>query len=103
MRLTDFQRKSIKDSVTEELGENANVYLFGSRIDDAQRGGDIDLMVEVSGNVTDIVRKKQKIIGSIQRKIGEQKIDLIITFQNEYNEDDLPLVIKNARREGVLL
>jgi len=42
MRLSKYYRDSIH-SVFEE-GE---IYLFGSRIDDAKKGGDIDLYIEV--------------------------------------------------------
>ena len=103
MRITDFQKNAILESVTEELGEEARVFLFGSRVDDSERGGDIDLLVESPERVKDSVRKKLKILSSIQRKIGEQKIDLIITYPGEFNEENMPLIISNARREGILL
>nr|WP_198034567.1 hypothetical protein [Halomonas sp. 1513] len=48
MRLTDAQRQTIRQIVTEELGPSASVRLFGSRLDDNARGGDIDLHVELS-------------------------------------------------------
>ncbi len=103
MRISDFQRKAILESVTEEFGDDAKVFLFGSRTNDKERGGDIDLLVEVPKQIDDSMRKKLRIMGRIQRQIGEQKIDLIITHSQEFNEENLPLIIKNARREGILL
>ena len=79
------------------------MFLFGSRVDDTKRGGDIDLLVEVPSRVDDTVRKKLRIISAIQRRIGEQKIDLIITYLREFSAADTPLIIENARKEGVLL
>lgn len=46
MRLTDRQIKDIKEEVARILGPDAEVWLFGSRVDDNARGGDVDLMIE---------------------------------------------------------
>ena len=43
MRLSHEQVRVIRDVVEGQIGESARVYLFGSRVDDAARGGDIDL------------------------------------------------------------
>jgi len=47
MRLSAASRKTIHDIVCDMPGSGATVRLFGSRVDDAARGGDIDLLVEV--------------------------------------------------------
>lgn len=103
MRISSFQRKAIVESVAAELGGNARVLLFGSRTNDAERGGDIDLLVEVPTRIDETVRKKLRILSSIQRKIGDQKIDLIITHQGEFTKENTPLVIRNALRNGIPL
>ncbi len=103
MRLSDFQREAILESVAEVMGEETRVLLFGSRVDDSKRGGDIDLLVEAVAPVEDRVEKKLRIQSRIQRKIGEQKIDLIITHVGEFSEKEAPLVVRNAYREGTLL
>ena len=46
MRLDDKTREIIKSEVASQLGAEASVRLFGSRVDDTQRGGDIDLLIE---------------------------------------------------------
>jgi predicted nucleotidyltransferase len=103
MRISSFQRKAILDSVAVEFEQDIRVTLFGSRVNDFSRGGDIDLFVEIPCQVDDILRKKLSILSRIQRKIGEQKIDLIITYPGEFRQDNLPLVIKEARDKGVVL
>lgn len=42
MRLTDHERDAIKKAFMETF-EEGKIYLFGSRVDDSKRGGDIDL------------------------------------------------------------
>jgi len=103
MRISDIQKRAILESVKKELGEDAKVFLFGSRVDDKKKGGDIDLLVETSSDVEEKVRKKLRILSRIQRKIGEQKIDLIITYPHEYKKNNLPLILKNARSKGIQL
>lgn len=41
MRLTENQRQTIKSAVTRVIGEGTRLWLFGSRVDDSKRGGDI--------------------------------------------------------------
>jgi predicted nucleotidyltransferase len=75
MRLTNFEAEAIKESVYG-FDPDAKIILFGSRVDDAKRGGDIDLLV-LSRKITTRERRRIKI--NLYDKIGEQKIDMIIT------------------------
>ena len=47
MRLTPSQIDVIKRTAIEFLGPDARITLFGSRVHDQQKGGDVDLYVEV--------------------------------------------------------
>lgn len=74
MRLKDSEKKAIVDAIKVEDPE-ASIYLFGSRADDDQLGGDIDILV-ISSSI-DFDGKlciKKKIFESVE----EQKIDLVI-------------------------
>ena len=51
MRLTPEQVTSIKEATLDLAGVGARVWLFGSRTDDQSKGGDVDLLVEVDGEV----------------------------------------------------
>jgi predicted nucleotidyltransferase len=46
MRLTPQQRQAILTRTAQCFGAKARVWLFGSRVDDQRRGGDVDLYVE---------------------------------------------------------
>ena len=41
MRLTEFEINAIKQCALEIFGDNVQVFLFGSRVDDSKKGGDI--------------------------------------------------------------
>ena len=46
MRLSVDQTRVILSCVRQQFGEHAQVKLFGSRLNDLARGGDVDLLVE---------------------------------------------------------
>lgn len=79
MRLTTQERQIIKSSVKEVIDSQAEVWLFGSRVDDTKRGGDIDLFVEADlPNPLDRVRKKSRLWAKLQQQLGEQRIDIVL-------------------------
>lgn len=48
MRLTATQREYVLQATRQHFGVDANVWLFGSRANEARRGGDVDLYVETA-------------------------------------------------------
>ena len=76
MRLTDSDKKAIKETFFE-IFEDGKIYLFGSRVDDTKRGGDIDLYISPSSK-TRLASKKIDFLVALKQKIGEQKIDVVI-------------------------
>jgi uncharacterized protein len=52
MRLNAAQTRTILQCVRQQFGSDARVMLFGSRLDDAARGGDVDLLVESDAPAT---------------------------------------------------
>ena len=51
MRLTEHQIQSIRQLACQVAGRHSRVRIFGSRLDDLARGGDVDLMLELTGPV----------------------------------------------------
>ena len=48
MRITEKDQKAIVKATHQNFGERVEVYLFGSRVDESKKGGDIDLYIETS-------------------------------------------------------
>lgn len=46
MRLSPYQSQMIRQQIHHHLGAGAAIWLFGSRLDDRKKGGDVDLYVE---------------------------------------------------------
>ena len=78
MRLDDKARDAIKQEVASQLGSQAVVWLFGSRVDDAQRGGDIDLLVEPQHALANRIQAECRLAASLYIKLGGRKVDVLI-------------------------
>ncbi|WP_421620812.1 nucleotidyltransferase domain-containing protein [Alkalilimnicola ehrlichii] len=78
MRLTDLQIKIIKEEVGGLFGPDAGVWLFGSRVDDHARGGDIDLMIEADQDPEEALEKELRLYSRLIRRLGDQRIDIVI-------------------------
>ena len=77
MRLAKFEIEAIKRSF-KEVFKDGKIYLFGSRVDDTKKGGDIDLYI-ISDQKENLFEKKIEFLVSLKEKIGDQKIDVIIS------------------------
>jgi len=78
MRLTPAARDIIRKTTREVFGEGAQVRLFGSRLDDSQRGGDIDLLVELGSHQPDSGKKSLRLAALLQMRLGDQPIDVLV-------------------------
>ncbi len=74
MRLTETEILTIKKNILR-FDPEAKIYLFGSRINDEAKGGDIDILV-ISEKIGFIEKVKIKI--GIFKEIEEQKLDLVV-------------------------
>lgn len=83
MRIPKEQLEFLKQEAAKHAPE-AELYLFGSRLDDEKRGGDIDIMILTSTKLTR--EQKWDVKFKFYEKFGEQKIDLVnFTFDEEDN------------------
>jgi len=93
MRLDKHEIQSIKQTFIDVF-ENGCIYLFGSRVDDKRKGGDIDLFIESTNSN---LINKIKFLAILKEKIGDQKIDVIIS------KDKSRTIEQEAMKKGILL
>ncbi|MCX7628078.1 MAG: nucleotidyltransferase domain-containing protein [Methylophilaceae bacterium] len=82
MRLKPEQVERIRSIVAEQAGPRAMVWLFGSRIDDTARGGDVDLLVELPTEVEAPALLAARIAGRISRALDDRKVDVVLAAPN---------------------
>lgn len=68
MRLSPAQARLIVQCVRQQFGANARVMLFGSRLDDTARGGDVDLLVESEAPAT--LRQRALVTMALEKALG---------------------------------
>jgi predicted nucleotidyltransferase len=97
MRLSDFQKHTICESAKHNFGQDTQVWLFGSRVDDLAKGGDIDLYIEPQmQKPADLITAKLEFL----RDLHKQKIDVVLHRADSAVE--LP-IYRIAKQTGVLL
>jgi len=78
MRLTQEQIDTIKQTAHAVLGADARVTLFGSRVDDSKKGGDIDLLFETDQLLSNRAVTTGALYVALIRKLGDRKIDILL-------------------------
>lgn len=83
MRLTPFQQQTICQNAHRYFGHTTQVWLFGSRVDDNKRGGDIDLYIEPENQeIAALALAKLHFLRALHSALGEQKIDVVLRPKN---------------------
>lgn len=101
MRLTDCQIQAIRATFEAHFLPQDEIRLFGSRVDDSKKGGDIDLYITTHYDDDALVFKKQIAFSrDLKNKIGDQKIDIVI---NMLKKNRVFPIYQEAMQTGVLL
>jgi predicted nucleotidyltransferase len=96
MRISIHEAEIIIHNAKKFFGQDTNVCLFGSRVDDSLKGGDIDLFIQMSDK-SHLLEKKVKFISALEQALGEQKIDVVL------EKDNLRLIEQEAMKKGIKL
>lgn len=99
MRLTSEQTQAIRQLAQQIAGEHCRVRLFGSRLDDAAQGGDVDLFLELAVATNKPALLAAQLSAKVSRLMHGRKVDVLISAPNLKH---LP-IHDIARRDGVLL
>jgi predicted nucleotidyltransferase len=99
MRLTDHQIAAIRILAYQLAGAQSRVRVFGSRIDDTQQGGDLDLMLELPEPVENPAFLAAQLAAKVSRLMNGRKVDVLLSAPNL-----MRLAIHDvAFKEGIIL
>lgn len=82
MRLSNRLKKVIKQSSLNSFG-TTDIYLFGSRVDDTKKGGDIDIAIDVNISTEKFKQCKIQFFLSLMRLGYDLKIDIVPYTNND--------------------
>ena len=82
MRLTDDQTQAIRQVVRQVAGSQSCVRVFGSRLDDAAQGGDLDLMLELAEPVDNPALMAAQMSAQVSRIMHGRKVDVLLSAPN---------------------
>lgn len=99
MRLTDYQIQAIRRLASQVGGSGSRVRVFGSRLDDAAHGGDLDLMLELTEPVDNPALMAAQLSAQVSRAMHGRRVDMLLSAPNLMR---LP-IHEVAFKEGQLL
>lgn len=94
MRISNRIQSIIKKSISKSFGD-VDIYLFGSRVDDSKKGGDIDIAIDVDLSREQFNQAKRQFIMALIQFDFDFKIDLV-----KYNNEDI-LLAEEIRRTAI--
>lgn len=97
MRLKQDTKQKIVNYAKKYFGDDIKLYLFGSRVYDNKKGGDIDLFLETEQNID--ISLKVSFLKNIYKNVTQRKVDLLIKSPLNQNRP----IFETAKNEGILL
>lgn len=82
MRLTESQIEAIRQLAHQLVGQSVRVRVFGSRLDDAARGGDLDLMLELNEPMDNPALIAARMAALVSRVMHGRKVDVLLSAPN---------------------
>ena len=82
MRLTEDQIQAIRQLTSQVAGGQSRVRIFGSRLDDQSKGGDIDLLIELAEPVENPALMAARLSAFISKAMHGRKVDVLLSAPN---------------------
>ncbi|MDX8414498.1 MAG: nucleotidyltransferase domain-containing protein [Mariprofundales bacterium] len=97
MRLSPTAAMQIVQYAKLHFGNDISLYLFGSRVDDQKKGGDIDLFIATENTVA--MRQQTAFLKDIYRHVTQRKTDLLVHSSNIMDKT----IFHTAKETGIPL
>ena len=97
MRLKKEVKNRIISYAKKYFGDGFKLYLFGSRVYEDKKGGDIDLFLESSRDIDNQIQIR--FLSDIYKYVTQRKVDLLIKSLSKMDR----LIFHTAKKEGILL
>ena len=94
MRVEKEQLNIIINTLKSQIND-AVIYLFGSRVDDSKRGGDIDIFLVTNQNI--VLKDKIRLLAELETSGIKRKVDLIIKTPHQSQD----LLFKEVLEKGI--
>lgn len=99
MRISPNSRTTIRNTAIEVFGRGVAVRLFGSRMNDKLKGGDLDLLVDLPAPDPEQRRHSLTFVALLQQRLGDQPIDVVVADP----QTPETAIVREARTHGALL
>jgi len=103
MRLSKKVMAILQNNIKKSFGD-VNVYLFGSRIDDSKKGGDIDLAIDTKLSREEFRKKKSLFLANLIRVDFDYDIDIVNyntsdeLLYNEIQQNHIQILVAKTNR-----
>jgi predicted nucleotidyltransferase len=99
MRLTTEQQETIRNGVSTLFSSPVEVFLFGSRVDDSAKGGDIDLLIVLPEPVENHALTLGRVSARLSMLLGGRKVDVLLQYPGALQQP----IHRVALQQGVKL
>lgn len=95
MRLDATQKALVSRLVRDRLGEDAEIFIYGSRLGDTRSGGDVDLLIESRRAVTR--QEHAALVVDVEEALG-LPVDIVFRVDGQSGSAFQRMVRATARR-----
>lgn len=82
MRVSPQHIAAIHEAIASVTSDAIAIRVFGSRLDDDARGGDLDLMIDFENSIEHPALMSARLATKISRAIGGRSVDVVIRAPN---------------------